>query len=321
MISTGKAAVDAAGPQARPKGKGGSSESWAKDFSRNRYIYIMMIPVILYYILFHYVPMGGLVIAFQDYTPMKGFLGSSFVGFKHFADYLTGPYAQRTIVNTVMINLYQLVLGFPAPIILALLLNEVKFKRYKAVNQTISYMPHFVSVVVVAGLIINFVKSDGIVTQLLGMTGTNLLAKPEYYRMVYTLSGIWKNVGWGSIIYLATLSNADPNLYEAAALDGAGRFKQLLHVTLPTLVPIITIQLIMRMGNMMSEGYEKTLLIYNPLIYEKADIISSYVYRRGLENMEYSFASAVGMFNSLVNLMLLWFANWFSKTFVKESLW
>ncbi len=298
--------------------------SWKEDILNNKYIYLMLLPVVIYYAVFHYVPMGGLIIAFQDYNPMKGFSESEYVGFLHFIDYLTGPYAWRTISNTILLNVYALVFGFPAPIILALLLNEVKNKKFKAVNQTVSYMPHFISFVVVGGLVVTFVKSDGLVTDLLVLFGferENLLSNPDYFRMIYTITNIWKNIGWSSIIYLATLSNSDPTLYEAASIDGAGRFNQLWHITLPVLIPIITIQLIMRIGNLLSQGFELVLLLYNPLTYETADIISTYVYRRGIEEMDYSFGAAVGMFNSIVNVSLLVFANWFSKRFVKESLW
>ncbi len=298
---------------------------WKQDFIKYKYIYIMLLPVVLYYVVFAYIPIGGLVMAFQDYKPLKGFWESDFVGLENFVDYLTGPYALRTIRNTILINVYQILLGFPVPIILALLLNEVKHKKFKAINQTISYMPHFISAVVVAGLVIDFTKSDGLIPVIIsfitGLPPENLLASPDHFRLIYTVMGIWKSAGWGTIIYLATLANADPALYEAATLDGAGRFKQIWHITLPVLVPIITIQLIMRIGSLMSEGYETMLLLQNGLNLETSDIISTYVYRRGLENMEYGFATAVGLFNSIVNISLLWFANWFSRKFVNESLW
>ena len=294
------------------------------DIIKYKYIYIMLIPVLLYYIIFHYIPMGGAVIAFQDFKPAKGFLNSDWVGFKHFIDFLTGIYAPRVIINTILLNLLNLIFGFPAPIILALMLNEVSNKSFKKITQTISYMPHFISMVVVCGMVITFVKSDGIITQFLtlfGMEEVNLLSKKEYFRTIFVSTSIWKALGWGSIIYLATLSGVDPNLYEAATIDGAGRFKKIIHVTLPALIPVITIQLILRMGRMLTQGFEQVMLLYNPLIYDTADIISTYVYRRGLEDMDYSFASAVGIFNSVINLILLFSANWFSRKFVKESLW
>ncbi len=303
----------------------GNSLSWKENFKRYKYIYILLIPVLAYYIIFKYIPMGGLIIAFQDYKPLLGYFGSAFVGFQNFIDYLTGPYSLRTIGNTLMINIYQLLIGFPAPIIFALLLNELKWKKFKAVNQTLSYLPHFVSAVVVAGLLTDFLMSDGFITTIVcfftGQEAANLLANPDYFRLIYTLMGIWKGIGWGSIIYLATLSNADPTLYEAATIDGAGRIKQIIHITIPVLIPIIAIQLIMRVGSMMSEGYETILLLQNSFNMYTSDIISTYVYRRGIEELAYSYAAAVDLFNSVVNITLLCFANWFSKRYVKESLW
>lgn len=303
----------------------GNTLTMSENFRRYKCIYLMLVPVLLYYIIFKYIPLGGLIISFQDYKPLKGFLESDFVGFKHFIDFLTGPYSVRTITNTLMISVYQLIFGFPAPIILALLLNEIKYEKFKSINQTISYLPHFVSAVVVAGLLIDFVKSDGIITtvvcKLTGMEPMSLLSKPEFFRPLYVSMTMWQQMGWSSIIYLATLSNADPTLYEAASLDGAGRFRKIWHITIPVLVPIITIQLIMRMGQMMTQGFETVLLLQNPLTYDTSDIVSTYVYRRGLGNMEYSFATAVDLFNSIVNIILLCSANWFSKKVSEESLW
>ncbi len=296
----------------------------AFDISKYKYIYLMLIPVLLYYIIFHYIPMGGAAVAFQNFKPAKGFFDSDWVGFKHFEDFLTGIYAPRVIINTVLLNFLNLIFGFPAPIILALMLNEVSHNSFKKFTQTISYMPHFISMVVVCGMVITFVKSDGMITQFLtffGMEEVNLLSKKEYFRTIFVSTTIWKTLGWASIIYIATLSGIDPNLYEAATIDGAGRFKKIVHVTFPALVPIITIQLILRIGRMLTQGFEQVMLLYNPLIYDTADIISTYVYRRGLEDMDYSFASAVGIFNSVVNLTLLVSANWFSRKFIKESLW
>lgn len=284
----------------------------------------MLAPVMIYYIVFHYLPMFGVVIAFQNYKPAKGISGSDWVGMKNFISFFTGPYALRTIRNTIVLSMYQIAVGFTAPIILALMLNEIKSKTFKRICQTLTYMPHFISLVVICGIIRTFCSSTGIITIILGYFGVeqeNLLAQPEYYRTIYVLSGVWQNIGWGSIIYLATLSNVDPALYEAADLDGAGRIQKILHINIPVLVPVIAVQLIMRVGNIMSEGAEKTILLYNPITYDTSDIISSYVYRIGLEKQSYSTASAVGLFNSVINMSLVVFANWFSRTFVQESLW
>ena len=299
--------------------------SFRRDWKRYRMVYIMLIPVLIYYIVFHYLPMLGIVIAFQNFKPAKGLLGSKWVGLKHFIDFFEGPYAFRLIRNTFVLSLYQILVGFPAPIILALLFNEMSCKRYKSLCQTLTYMPHFVSLVVVCGLVRTFTSSTGLVTSLVtwitGKEAVNLLAQPQCYRTIYVFSDVWQNIGWGSILYLATLSNVDPALYEAADLDGANRLQKIIHINLPALIPIIAVQLIMRLGRIMSEGSEKTILLYSAVTYETSDIISSYVYRAGLENHSYSPAAAIGLFNSLVNMCLVVFANWFSRTYVKESLW
>lgn len=287
-------------------------------------VYMMLLPVMIYYVIFHYLPMLGVVIAFQNFKPAKGLTGSKWVGFKHFIDFFDGPYAWRLIRNTLLLSFYQILIGFPAPILLALLFNEMRGKRYKRVCQTLTYVPHFVSLVVVCGLIRTFTSSTGLITSLFvrfGMEKMNLLAQPQYYRTIYVLSGVWQNIGWGSIIYLATLSNVDPSLFEAADLDGANRLQKILHINLPMLIPIIAVQLIMRVGRIMSEGSEKTILLYSAVTYDTSDIISSYVYRTGLEKRSYSPAAAIGLFNSLINMCLVVFANWFSRTYVNESLW
>lgn len=291
---------------------------------RHKDIYLMLLPVILFYILFHYVPMGGLVIAFQNYKPRKGLLGSDWVGLQNFEKFLTGMYAGRVIKNTLGINFLQLLFGFPAPIILALLINEMNDNCYKKSIQTVSYMPHFISLVVVCGMIRDFSMTDGLFNEILSLFGVermNLLSSNKTYRSVYVLSGIWKNIGWGSIVYLSALSSVDASLHEAAALDGAGKLRRIWHVNLPAIVPIIIIQLIMRLGNMMSEGHEKTLLLYSSVVYESADLISSYVYRYGLEKMQYSYGAAVDVFNSIVNLIFLVSANRISAKVTETSLW
>ena len=291
---------------------------------RNMPYYVMLIIPMAYFIIFRYWPMFGLSIAFQNYKPFKGIAKSKFVGLEHFQDFLTGPYAWRTIRNTLVISLLQILIGFPMPIIFALLINEVRCNPYKRVVQTVSYMPHFISLVVMCGMISDFAASTGLFNvfrDLAGKPHLNFLAEPRYYRTIYIASGIWKQMGWSSILYLATLSSVDMSLYEAAAIDGAGRFRQMLSVTLPALVPIIAVQLIMRMGHIMGEGHQKTILLYNEMTWEVSDIVSSYVYRRGLKNNDYSFGAAVDLFNSLVNVIILCSANYFSKHVVKESLW
>ena len=295
-----------------------------RDLVKNRIVYLMWIPVLAYYLVFHYAPMGGIVIAFQNYKPFKGITGSQFVGMRWFIDFLTGPYAWRVIRNTLVISMQNIIFGFPMPILLALMINEVKSTKFKKTVQTVSYMPHFVSLIVVCGLLMDFSSSQGLFNAIgtaFGLPRTNYLSNIDTYRTIYVASGIWKQMGWGSIIYLATLSAVDPSLYEAAAIDGANRFRRILHVTLPALVPVIAVQLIMRLGQVMSEGYEKTILIYNESTWEVSDIVSSFVYRRGLLENNYSYGAAVGLFNSLVNVVILTTANSASRALTSESLW
>lgn len=295
-----------------------------KNFVRYRYIYLMLLPVVVYYAVFCYGPMSGIVIAFQNFKPALGVSGSKWVGWKHFVDFLTGPYAWRLIRNTLMINILQIIFAFPVPIIVALLINEINCKGYKKAVQTISYMPHFISLVVMCGLLINFCRSDGIFNDFLSLFGferRNLLAEANLFRPIYVLSGIWQEAGWGSIIYLATLSTVDVGLYEAATIDGANRFQRMLHVSFPGLLPIIIVQLIMRVGNILTTGFEKVFLLYSPLTYDTADIISTYIYRQGLELSNYSYGTAVGLFNSVVNLIILVMANYISRRVTEESLW
>jgi len=286
------------------------------SFKRNKEIYFMLIPIILYYAIFKYGPMFGNVIAFQDYRITRGFLESDFVGLKHFKSFLNDVYFKRILRNTLSINFAGLIFGFPMPIIFALLLNEVRNLKFKKAVQTITYMPHFISTVVMSSLIISFVSPSGLINSIitgLGFEKIAFLTQSKYFVGVYTISGIWQNLGWSSIIYISALSAIDTELYEAAAVDGASRWKQTIHITIPGIMPTICIMLIMRIGSMMSVGYEKIMLLYNPTIYETADVISTYVYRKGIEGAQYSYSAAVGMFNNIVNFILLMSANWFSK--------
>ncbi|MDR0730944.1 MAG: ABC transporter permease subunit [Treponema sp.] len=295
-----------------------------KDIARNKCVYLMALPVIAFYITFCYVPMGGMLIAFQDYSPVRGIWGSKWIGLENFIGFFTDYQFFRLIRNTLLLSAYLIIFSFPAPLVLALLINELRSRPYKRVVQTISYLPHFISLVVVCGLIVDFTSSTGVVNQVLGFFGVpavTFLMRPERFRGIFVVSDIWQHVGWGSIIYLAALSSIDTQLYEAAIIDGAGRFRQLLSVTLPSLLPTITILFIMRIGHIMSVGYEKVILLYNPTIYETADIISSFIYRRGLLNADYGFSTAVGTFNSIVNFLFVWLANRISKSLSENSLW
>lgn len=300
---------------------------WAKiksDYKKNKYIVYMAIPVFLWYLIFCYIPMTGIVTAFFNYNIAKGIFGSSFVGLKYFKDFLTGFYAYRTIRNTLAISLLTLLFGFPAPIIIALLLNEIRCKPFKKTVQTITYLPHFISIVVVCGMIVNFAAKDGVfndIAEFLGAERTSYLLDPKYFRTIYVASGVWQSAGWGSIIYLAALAGIDVGLYEAAEIDGAGRLRQLWHITLPGIAPTIIIMLILNTGRLMSEGSEKVILLYNENTYETADIISSFVYRRGIVEANYSYSTAVGLFNAVINLILLTITNTLSRKLTETSLW
>ena len=292
---------------------------------RNKELYLLVLPVIIYYLIFHYKPMYGLIIAFQDYSPRRGISGSEWVGFQHFTDFFTGIYFGRLLRNTLEISLATLIFGFPAPILLALLVNELRSKWFSRITQTITYMPHFVSMVVLCAMIREFVKEGGLVTDILssvfGYDGKNLLSRSAYFTPIYVITNSWQGVGWGSIVYLAALTGIDMELYEAARVDGANRWKQTIHITIPSIMPTIIIMLIMRMGQIMGIGHEKIILLYNEGIYERADVISTYVYRMGIMNRQYSFSSAVGLFNSVVNFILVIGANQISKKVSETSLW
>jgi len=286
-------------------------------------IYFLLIPVIVYFVIFSYIPMTGLVMAFQNFTPKGGIFGSPWVGLKHFADFFGSTYFGRLMRNTVMISVLDLLWGFPAPILFALLLNELRGKVFKRTVQTISYMPYFISMVIICGIIADFTSSEGVITDLfvaLGGERKNLLGQAGNFRTIYVASNIWQSVGFSSIIYLATLSSVDQELYEAAALDGAGRLRQVWHVTLPGIASTIIIMLILRMGSMLAVGYEKIILLYSPATYETADVISSYVYRKGLQEFNYGYSTAVGFFNSVINTALLVITNAISRKYSETSL-
>ena len=300
------------------------TETLRRDMQRNWSLYLLAVPVIIYFILFSYKPMYGALIAFKNYSPGRGFSGSPWVGFVHFVRFFNSPYFVRLIRNTFLISFYGLVFGFPAPIILALLLNEVRHSPFKRVIQTITYLPHFISMIVIAGMITDFCLSTGLFNDIAVFFGgqrLSLLQQPNLYRPIYITSDIWQHIGWGTIIYLSALSAIDPQLYEAAMIDGAGRFRQLFAVTLPSIAPTIVILLILRIGSLLSVGYEKTLLLYNAATYETADIISTYVYRVGLLEQNWSYSTAIGLFNSAINFTLLVLANMVSRRVSETSLW
>lgn len=295
-----------------------------KELSKNYELYLMFLPVFVFFLIFAYKPMYGILMAFQNYSPSKGVLGSPWVGFLHFKTFFNSFYFGRLLKNTLTISLCSIVFGFPAPILLALLMNEIKNKTFKKTVQTISYLPHFISLVVICSMIKKFTLSGGIINDIIvlfGGTRSNLLNSPSAFVPIYILSDIWTEIGWGSIIYLAALSSISMELYEAAAIEGAGRFKQAIHVTIPGIAPTIVIMFILRMGSVLSVGYEKIILLYNPMTKSVADVISSYVYEKGILNQSWSFSTAVGLFNAVINLIFLVLTNQFSKKVSDTALW
>lgn len=296
----------------------------ARDFRKNYTLYLLILPVIAFYIIVHYAPMYGAIIAFKNYSPGKGILGSAWCGFDNFSKFFNSVYFGRTLTNTLRISLFTILFGFTSPIILALLINELKSRVYSRVVQTVTYMPHFISLVVICGMLSDFLEADGIITTIctwFGMERQNLRNVPEYFTTIYVASEVWQTVGWGSIIYLAALSGIDPALHEAARIDGANRWRQIWAVDIPCILPTIITLLVLRLGSVMSVGYEKIILLYNSLTMEKADVISSYVYRKGLLEADYGYSTAVGLFNSVINLVLVVAANTISKKTTESGLW
>lgn len=307
-------------PQNQPK----SLPRPVREIIRCKYLYLIFLIPFIYYIVFQYWPMYGILISFQDYNVVKGISGSPWVGFKHFEKFLFDPYFWTLVRNTLLINVYNLLWGFPAPIILAILLNELRSERFKKVIQNISYLPHFISTVVICGMLVNFLSSDGLVNQIVKFFGgesIQFLMYPQYFRTIYVASGVWQSVGWNSIIYLAALTGIDAEMFEAALIDGANRWHRIRYITLPSIAPTISIMLILNLGRLMNLGHEKILLLYNGSTYETADVISTYVYRRGLLGNDFSYATAVNLFQAVVGVILVSASNQISKKVGETSLW
>ena len=295
------------------------------DWRKNYDLYLLSVPAFVYFILFHYIPIYGVQIAFKDFSAALGISGSPWVGVEHFFRFFRSFYFTSLIQNTIGISLYSLAVGFPMPIILALLLNEVGAQRFKKSVQMATYAPHFISTVVMAGMLANFLAPDtGLVNILIkGLGGQPLafLSKPEYFKTIYVVSGVWQEAGWASIIYIAALSGIDPQLHEAAIIDGANKFQRIRHINIPGILPTAVIMLILNMGRIMNVGFEKIFLLQNPLNMSASDVISTFVYRTGVLNGEYGFSAAVGLFNSLINCTLLVLVNTFAKRMGQTSLW
>ena len=303
-----------------------TGEAIAKDMRRNWKRYLLVIPLVLFYFVFAYLPMGGILMAFCDYKPKLGIFGSFInrnVGFKNFTDFFGSFYFWRLMKNTILLNGWSLIISFPLTIIVALLINDIGNKYFKKTVQTISYLPYFISMVVVCGIIVDFCRTTGVLgTAMAAITGKsqNLLGVASYWRTIYIGSDLWQGLGFGTILYIAALSGVSKELYEAAEIDGAGHWQQMIHVTIPGIAPTIIIMLILRVGMLMASSYEKTILLYNQQIYDTADIIASYVYRKGLIDGDYSYSTAVGLFNSVINLVLITVTNKISKKYSETSL-
>ena len=297
-----------------------------KQYKKCKYLFLMFIPVILYFVIFCYVPMYGVIISFQDYYPRLGITGSEWVGFKHFEKLFTGRYFFPVLRNTLIISIGKLLFGFPAPIILCLLLNEVRSLKFKKVVQTISYLPHFISTVVMVGIMLILLSpSNGIYGNLARVLGVqnpvNIMGEASAFQHVYVWSDVWQHAGWDSIIYIAALAAVDPSLYEAATVDGASKIQRLWHIDVPFLIPTAVILLIMRAGNVMNLGFEKVYLMQNPLNTSISEVISTYVYKIGMISNQYSLSAAVNLFNTVINFVLLLLVNGFSKKLGDTSLW
>ncbi|MBO9605572.1 MAG: sugar ABC transporter permease [Paenibacillaceae bacterium] len=322
-----KAALSSPHPQQRADenaARRGAFRRLAVNVRRNPHLYAMVLPGVLGFLLFHYVPMYGVVIAFQDYDLLDGFWHSDWVGLQQFAAIFNDPVSWRIIRNTVVLGCCSLLFGFWPPIVLALLLNEVKAVRFKKIVQSVSYLPHFIAVVIVVGMLMQLTSENGLFNLLLNKLGhesVHFFTDPAYFRSMYVISDIWQSIGWNSILFLAALTGIDPELYEASYMDGASRFRRIWHISLPGIMPTISIVLILSASHIVSIGFEKVYLMQNPAIYEVADILATYVYRRGIVGGDFSFASAVGLLNNLVALLILWVANRTASRLRQESFW
>ena len=301
---------------------------WGKmvkdDWRRHYPLYLMLIPVVSFYIVWLYMPMYGIQVAFRDFMPRRGISGSPWVGLDNFINFFRSVFAWRVIRNTFLLSFYSMVWGFPIPIVFAVMLNEVRGRAFKRTVQTISYMPFFISLVVVCGILLDFSASTGVFGELqrmMGRSAVNLMGDPRLFRSMFIASEIWQNTGFNSIIFLAALSTVNPELFEAAKIDGANRLRQIWHISLPGILPTITILLVLRIGSLMSVSFERVLLLQNGLTMEVSDVISTFVYRRGLIDFDFGLATAVGLFNSVINFAFLIAANRFANKVTGTGLW
>ncbi len=291
---------------------------------QQRYLFLMITPGFLVVLIFNYFPMYGILMAFENYKTSKGVLGSEWVGLKHFEEFFNNPMAFRVVKNTLILGIYSLLWSFPAPIILALLFNEIRSQRFKKIVQTVSYFPYFISTVIVAGMLLEFCSREGLFNQIraaLGRQPIMFLLDPRYFRTIFIGSGLWQGVGYGTILYLAAISHIDPSLYDVASIDGANRFQKIRHITLPSLRPTMTILLIFAVGGILGSDFQKIMLLYTPQTYSVADVIGTYTYREGIVGARFEYTTAIGLFNSLVSFVLLAIANLISRKTSETSLW
>ncbi|WP_438444519.1 ABC transporter permease [Gorillibacterium sp. sgz5001074] len=320
-------ALNTRAPGAAPaaSGKLRKFRKLGKDIVKNRYLYLLALPGFLFFIIFKYVPMFGIVIAFQNYSPFQGIAGSDWVGFQHFQRFFSNPDFMLLFRNTMGINLLNLVLFFPLPIIVSLFLNEIRIESYKKLIQSIVYMPHFLSWVIISGLtFLLFSKGTGLVNQLLvyfGAEKIDVLTNPHTFWIMIVVQSIWKEAGWGTIIFLAAIASVDPGLYEAARMDGAGRLRQIWHVTLPAIRGVIITMLILRLGHMMDVGFEQIFMMYNGAVSQVAEVFDTYVYTVGVKQGQFSYSTAAGLFKSVVGLTLVILSNKLAKKFGEEGVY
>ncbi|WP_413701909.1 ABC transporter permease [Psychromonas sp. KJ10-10] len=296
-----------------------------RHMRREWQIYLMLAPAIIWIVVFLYKPMYGLQIAFKDYSVFKGIVGSPWVGFEHFETLFGNDQFIRAIGNTLTISSLSLLIGFPVPILLALMFNEILNPKFKRTSQTIVYLPHFISTVIVAGMVITaFSPSSGVVNLLLGMVGVDpiyFLTKPEWFKPIFIGSSIWQESGFSSIVFLVAMAGVNPSLYESAVVDGASRWQMMWKITIPCILPTVLIMLIIKIGNLLEVGFEMIILLYQPATYETADVISTFIYRQGLQAGQYDLAVIAGLFNAVVAFILVMTANTISKRYSKTSLW
>ncbi len=309
---------------AKQKTKSKEHRTWKQDFLMNKWLYILVVPIFLYFFIFSYLPMFGLVMAFEDFKPTLGFLRSTWVGLKNFTDFFTGPNFLTILRNTLVISLLGLVIGFPLTVVYALLLNEIHARFFKKTVQTIHYLPYFVSMVVIAGLIIEFCATNGLFTDFMvnvfHIKRENLLQNPKYFWGLNLITDIWQGLGYGAIFFVSSITSVSQELHEAAAIDGAGRLKRAWHITIPGIMPAIVTMLVLKCGMILQVGSDKILLLYNASIYETADVIATHVQRMGIEKMQYGYSAAVGLFNSVVGTILLLGSNYVSKKMTDNSI-